>query len=238
MRQDTPPPTIHQTIVQPHRPFKNFIDIWAEMEDWYAKEIASPNPWKIPTEFLNVDQKREITRIALREGFLEASLLALIAPVMYGVFYKGVILLPEGNVIARIIALLFLMWPYLLIPLLPLIFLKKIRGSITYFIARTFAYARAASLIICSIVYSLAFIYIPWLYTIVFPTPIQPTSRFFYEEFILKPFSYLENSYYLLIMIGVASAIFPVFVFSLFIARAQAKADEIRQIIYGVTQEG
>lgn len=241
MRNSAPPPTVHQQNihVQTHRPFKNFVDIWAEIEDWYAKEITTPNPWQLPTEFLNIDQKREIFRIALREGYLEASLIALVAPFLYGVIYENNIMFPEGDNIIRLVAMLMIGWPYIVIPLLPIIFLRKIRGNITFFISRSFALGRAIGLILCSIIYAMIFVYLPYLLSIVFPVPEgDETFSYFYYRFITTPLSYLENSYHLLISLCVISAVFPVLIYSLYIIKAKQQAELIGRITYGIIQEG
>jgi len=224
-----PPPRVHETTV--HVKKKSLLDILAEVDDWYAKEISSPNPWAMPLELLNLDQKREIFRVAIYHGMEEAIFLALVTPFAYGIATGGLTPFAELGATGRLLAFLVLGWPHLLLPVLPLIFIQKIRGNITRLICRELVIARAIGLVTASWLIAMAFLYAPLLR----PFIEQGLAMFpSLSASLSSSLLIIRDSYLWLALSSIFSAAIP-FAAVVFVPfKAQKKWEDLQDLLNGI----
>ena len=144
--KDTVSPTAFDYNI-PARAKKSFIDILAEIDDWYAKELTTIDSWNIPTELLNAESRREIRKIAFLYGLKEAVLLSIVTPFIYGVLNGYINPVPESQLVGKILSVFVLGWPYLILIMLPTLFAFKVRGTITELLCKNAHICRALGLI-------------------------------------------------------------------------------------------
>ena len=227
-----PPPGVHYNIQEPRR-LKNLVDILAEIDDWYAKEIASGNPWEIPDELFNFEQKRETIFLSLKHGFGEAMLLALVTPFLYALYIGSLDPLSELNEIGKLIVGFVLGWPYFVLPFFPLIFSSKIRGTVTKILCSNLAYARAIGLILGSLIACILYYYSPVLAE--YLAPIKADYWAYYvNSLFTKAVDHLQGSILWLLVGGFFSAMLPVLCVHVYSYRAQTKWKEIEELTRGV----
>lgn len=209
---------------------KSYIDILAEIDDWYIKELTTMDSWNIPEELLNAESRREIRKIAFLYGIKESVLLAMVTPFIYGVLNGWLNPLPEAPSIGKAMAVFVLGWPYVLLCLLPAMFALKVRGTITECLCRNAHVCRGLGLVAGT--WSLALTtttlnhYAPWLFG-------DKLSLYFpnldYTIFYLFP-----ASWFWLIAGGVISAVVPAILAIYFPVRAKSKWQEIQELMRGL----
>ena len=229
MEDSVPPPRVHESALKPG--IKSILDVLAEVDDWFAKEISSSDAWGMPAELLNLEQKREIFRIAIRDGIWEACLLALVTPFICGIVWGKIRPFPELGSMGMIIGLIILAWPYFLLPLFPLKFIRKIRGSITRLICWELTVGRAVGLILGSWVLAACFLCAPWAAEFLFPPGSLPG---YLSPLLFDPLYYLQGTYSWLAAASLYSGLVPVIAIVTFTPRVQKKWDEIQVLVRGI----
>lgn len=117
---------------------KTFIDILAEIDDWYTKELASSNPWDIQSEFLNTEQKARITRLAIFYGYKTGVLTVLSTPILFLIWHNLLIPFPEYH-FGKWIGMILLGWPIIIFPFITILYMQKIVGTVTCHITKSLA---------------------------------------------------------------------------------------------------
>ena len=230
--KDVPPPRVHETTPGPAE-IKNILDILAEADDWFAQEVGSSDAWHIPGELLNTEQKRKIFRIATRDGLSEACLLAIVNPYIHGIIHGTLRPLPELGITGIVIGLLVLIWPCILLPLFPLRYIQKIRGSITKLICWELVLGRALGLIVGAWVMAACFLRAPMLIETLFP-PRYGLITEYLRPLVLKPFLYLQGTYVYLATESLISGLVPIIAIIIFLPRIRQKWEDIQMLVKGI----
>ena len=227
--KDTVPPSAFDYRLAA-RPTKSFIDVLAEIDDWYAKELTTIDSWNMPTELLNAESRREIRKIAFIYGLKEALLLSLVTPFIYGVFAGQLNPVPEAQLIGKILSVFVLGWPYLILIMLPTLFALKVRGTITELLCKNAHVCRGLGLV--GGTWGLAFLtiflqrYLSWTLEGKFDLYFPYVN---YDLLYLFPASWLW-----LLIGGFLSAIIPAIVAIYFPIRAKSKWNDFQELMRGL----
>jgi len=214
----------------PARAKKSFIDVLAEIDDWYAKELTTIDSWNMPQELLNAESRREIRKIAFIYGLKEALLLSLVTPFIYGVFAGQLNPVPEVQLIGKVLSVFVLGWPYLILITLPTLFAFKVRGTITELLCKNAHVCRGLGLV--GGTWGLALIsiflsrYADWLF--------EQKLDLYFPYLDYRIFQLFPASWFWLITGGFISAVLPAVVAIYFPVRARSRWRDFQELMRGL----
>ena len=214
----------------PARAKKSFIDVLAEIDDWYTKELTSMDSWNIPQELLNAESRREIRKIAFVYGLKEAILLSMVTPFIYGVLQGYLNPMPEAELIGKMLAIFVLGWPYIILIALPTFFAVKVRGVITEFLCKNAHVCRGLGLVSGTWAMAMAFILFSQNADWIFDYKLE----LYFPYLDRTIFRLFPMSWFWLIAGGFISAIIPALVAIYFPVRARSKWREFQELMRGL----
>ncbi len=228
--KDTVPPSAVNRYRLPATARKSFIDILAEIDDWYAKELTGLDAWNIPPELLNAESRREIRKIAFSYGLKEAFLLALVTPFIYGVFVGWFNPVPEAEIIGKVLAVFVLGWPYLILITLPTMFAVKVRGTITELLTQNAYICRGVGLIFGTWAIALISIFIERYWDQLFSAKLN----LYFPYIDNKIFIIFPEAWLWLLVGAFVSAVIPAIMAIFFPIRAKARWREFQELMRGL----
>ena len=121
-----------QTFDNIRKSYKTIIDVLAEIDDWYVKEITSGNPWAIPEQASNVEQKVRIGKLSVLFGVQVGIVITLVTiPILYGIWHNIFHPIPDLGEIGKYIGSAITIWPLPAYLIATLSKINKIRGNVT-----------------------------------------------------------------------------------------------------------